>query len=308
MTVQKVISSGISNLGHGGTKKTNPFVDVSFLIATTKDFSIDTVVAAAVESGWTTPIKAKTVFPFPPVWDVEDLSVETTYAESGSKIRKKTTPMIKRKKFLFDVPIDTHRAMQTFDNADLRFIPVDRKNNIKFYKDGDAVKGFSASMVSAESMGEPAQDGSLPALSSIVVDFANMDEWDLYGAYITPTWQVKDWEPLTNVYLEQIGTATATLLAFRVYSYTGYTAAGAIDKVGISGLVVADLKATTTAGADQTSAFSGALTDNGDGTYSAITTGMATGTFNLVAASALSSGYFDSHFGTADGEATLTIT
>lgn len=54
MTVAKVISTGIENLGYGGTKSKNPFVDCVGFIATTKSFSHATVAAAATESNWTT--------------------------------------------------------------------------------------------------------------------------------------------------------------------------------------------------------------------------------------------------------------
>jgi len=312
MTVAKVISTGISNLGYGGTKSKNPFVDMVGVIATTKSFSFSTVAAAATESGWTDGIKAKTVFPFPQLWDVEDQGVVEVYAESANAKRKKTRKRVRRYKFMFDNAMDVHRAMQSFDNTDLRWFIFDGNNNIKFYKDGDYVKGFSCSMVSVEAMTDASQSGDAPALSSIVVDFDNSNEWDTYGDYITPSWAAKDLEPLTNVYLEQVGVATATDATIRVYSYTGYNAAGAIDKIGIAGLVIADFTATTEAGVDQTAALSagtpGTMTDNGDGTYTFDAAGLVKGTVNLVAASSLSGGYFDSHFGTADGEATLTIT
>ncbi|MFA5652412.1 MAG: hypothetical protein WC933_03535 [Candidatus Paceibacterota bacterium] len=308
MTAQTVLSTGLRSLGAGGHSAKNPFVDAKGIIATLPGYSHATVAAAATESNWQTGTKAKNIFIFPELWDVEDISDDPVYATAGNGNQKKQRNKIRRYRFKFDNTMEVHKNLQSFNNANLRFFTYDANNNLKAYKDGDTVKGFTASMVTVEEMTDASQAGDAIAESRLVVEFANKKEWDNYGVTFAPSWELFDLEALKEVYVEQVGGATATALTLRVYYADGYTAAGAINKIGVSGLVKADFTATTTAGVSQTTALSGTMTDNGDGTYDFICTALADGTVNLVAASALSSGYFDSHFGDSDGEAALDVT
>lgn len=308
MTAQTVLSTGLRSLGAGGHSAKNPFVDAKGIIATLPGYSHATVAAAATEANWQTGIKAKNIYIFPELWGVEEISDDPVYATSDSGKQKKQRSKIRRYRFKFDNTMEIHQNLRSFNNANLRLFSFDANNNLKAYKDGDTVKGFTISMITVEEMTDASQAGDAIAESRLVVELANVKEWDDYGVTFSPSWEFFDLEALKEVYLEQVGTASATELTFRVYYADGYTAAGAINKIGVAGLLKADITATTTAGADQTSAITGTVVDNGDGTYTATCTGLASGTFNLVAASALSSGYFDSHFGDSDGEAALTVT
>ena len=304
----KVYASTLSNLGTGRTKKVGLLTNIAKLVPTTPGFSFATPATMSAEATWLAGIKAKTILPLPTAWKIEPLPVEEVIAE-GDNARKRTKRMKRRYKVTSDLPNDQHKLLQTFDNADLRFFVIDEDNNFKFELYGATARGFSSSMVTTSGQTDAIADGSMVAESAIIVDFADSREWDLYGDIITPSWNHSSIRPLTNIYLEQVGTATATLFSFRIYSNGGLDSDGVQDKIGISGFVKADITATTTAGADQTAALTGDLTDNADGTYTIIATALETGTFNTVAATAIAGDdLFDSNFGASNGEAALTIT
>jgi len=299
MTVAKLISSSLSNLGYGGATRENPFVDTAGLVATTTAFNLTSLALAATEATWTTGVKAKTVFPFPKIWDVEDVSEEIKMATSTSgKNVKRTGNRIIKKRFTFDATMDVNKALKSFDNAAIRVFLFDSSNNIKFYLNGSVPTGFSVSSIIFEGQKDAMQDGSKPSLASVLITFKDSEEWDQYGHYVCPTWRIADVEPLTDVYLEQVGTWAATGGILRAYSYSNYTTAGAINKIPITGLVKADFSALTTAGASQTSAITGSVVDNADGTYTFTCTGFANGSIDLVSPATLSNGYFDGVAGT----------
>ena len=308
-----LISSALNTgLNFGGEDQKNNFGAIKSVVFTLPTFSFATDEAAALKANHITAIRAKTYIPFPKTWNVEDMSADPVYATSESGEQKKTRGRKKIIKVSFDNPMTIHQAMRTFDNANLRVIPTDDNNNTRYHKNGLEREGFTLSMLNTEEMTEQTASGDTPALTHVVLQFADIKEWDDEGTTINTegVWLASSLTPLTRVYLEQIGTASATLLNFRVYADGGKDNTGAVIKSGMAAFVKADFTATTTAGDDQTSAISGTVTDNGNGTYTAICTALATGTFNLVEASSLddTTDLFDSHFGTADGEAALTVT
>ena len=308
MTISKVCTNKAANSGAGGCSKVNPFVDVVKRLALIPGFSFATVASFTTEADVTTAIRAKNLIPLPDIWDVEDTSVATNYATSSNENMKKTRGLKKRFSDKYDVPLDVHQALKTMDQINYSIITIDGANNVKFYQDGDLVKGFTTSTFSVEDQMDASQDGGTPALTNVMMAFKNNDEWDVYGNFVNIPW-ASALQPLTSVYVEQVGTASATAVTLRVYANGGYNADGTVNKIGIAGLVAADFTATTTAGADQSSAL-GTVTDNGDGTYLFASTALATGTTNLVTTPNLSDteALYDSHFGLTDGEAALTIT
>ena len=84
--------------------------------------------------------------------------------------------------------------------------------------------------------------------------------------------------------------ATVSALAFActVYYVDGWTTAGAVNNVAITGLLIADFAFFDAAG-DAQAAPSG-ITDNGDGSYTFVFAALETGTFNLVTPSSITDG------------------
>lgn len=281
MAVAKVVSTSYGNLGVKGTKKDNEMVAIDGVILTTSDFS-DTIANIALEATFTTGIKAGSVMPLVGLDSYEDQSSEDTIYESALGKRKLLKRGKTRYMFQFDVPLSVHRTlMSDFNSADLRMFPV-RDGKLCFYNDNGTAKGFSTSMINIGRMAEVPADGSTPAFTPVYIDLDNYREWDMYGEFLEPSWNVNDLEPLVDVDLEIVGTPTTSEVVVRVFASDGYDSDGAVKKVGIKGIVEADF----------VSGFGTAtsMTDNADGTYTfASSAAFSTGTVNLKAPSAMAS-------------------
>jgi len=298
MTVTKVCVNSLSNLGHAGCDTINPFLDVSGLLITSSDFSIDTYTNLALQATFTNAIKAGTMFVLQDLYEMEDQSTETQYYESPNERRIPRRNGKYRYLYKFILPFEVHKRLQSFTNANVKVIPFDNDGNIKVYSaNGVLSTGFSVSMIKAEKMSEALPDGT-PAFSPLVIDFDNAQEWNEYGVYVKPTWSPEDLRDLAPVDVAIVGSASATAFTASVYYDNGLSSDGSVNNVGIAGLVKADFLSLTAAGASQDSAID-TVTDNGDGTYTFACTGFATGTLTLVAPASLSSGLLIKSSGTA---------
>lgn len=282
MTIAKVVSESYGSLGVKGTRQDNELTSIDGLILTTADFS-DSIANLALEATWTAGIKAGSVMPLVGLDDYEDQSSEDTIYESALGRRKLLKRGKTRYMFQFDVPLAVHRTLMTdFNNADLRMFIV-RNGRLCFYNDGGTGKGFSTSMLNIGRMREVPSDGSTPGFTPIYIDLGDYREWDMYGEFLEPSWNVNGLEPLIDVNLEIVGSPTTSEIKVRVYAADGYDADGAVKKVAIKGIVEADW--SSTAGA--WTASSG-YTDNADGTYTfASAAAFETGTINLKAPSSM---------------------
>lgn len=271
MDVQKITGTSYTSMGTGGTKKDNSAVAINGIILTTSEFSFLTVAEMADVDKWKDGIKQKKVFPFFGLDSYEDQSTEAKIYESALERRKLTRLGKKRFVFNFDLPLDVHRAMQTFRNGDLRVYLVEEDGKIRFYNTKDTgaaghpiVKGFTTSLVNPAKMEEVPADGSKPALSKLYIDLENYREWDESGDQFYPSWEASDLEPLVPVTLKQIS-ATADSIKIHVGSADGYVSETGLAKyVSIKGIVPADIVVKTAAGEV---VATGAVVDNSDGTY-----------------------------------------
>jgi hypothetical protein len=297
--VAAVCSSQLENLGRGGCIKSNPFAALTGIIMTTEAFQFDTAETFATQANYIAGIKAGTVIPMLNLWDYEDQSVEPTMAESGRQKRKVTRQGDYRFNFMWDLPFDVHKKLQSFRNASIRVFLVDEAGHVYGTQVGATAKGFSTSMVNPNKMTLMPSGSDAPALTSLTIDFNNQKEWNEDGVYVDPTWDVEALVPLTDVTLEIVGSPTTSLVVVRVYKTPGLTSAGVVSKIGISGIVQADF--------DVDFGTATSMTDNGDGTYSfASTAAFSTGAVNLVAPSAMAS-VFDELYIKSTGAATATI-
>lgn len=314
MTVGKKESSGLINLGSGRTSANDKsfFLNLFKAILTTNTFSFSTVAYANTKAQWEAGIKAQTVFPLPPLAEVEQADVDEKYATSADgTYDRRTVAAVRKWNLYFDVPDDVRAALMSYDGFTGKVFLVDGQGYFRANVVSGVTSGLSCKVSVAGEKSAP-QDGSKVSQVKMLLTLTNyFNEWDSesgVGKTMKPSWSLSDLVPLCPVYIEQVGTATATAVKLRVYSDGGYDDTGAVVKTPITGLVKADFVWTTSAGADQTSAVTGTCTDNEDGTYDFVCTGMADGTVNLVTTPNLSGGFFNSHFGTSDGEAALDIT
>jgi hypothetical protein len=278
--VQKIIGTSYTSMGTGGVRKDNAAVAISGIILTTADFNFLTVAAMSNIENWKTGVKQKKVFPFFGLDSYEDQSTDATIYESPAQRRKLLRLGKKRFMFNFDLPLDAHKAMQSYRNGDLRMFIVEEDGKIRFYNtgaDGSAgnpiVKGFTTSLVNPGKMKEVAPDGNAPALSSLYIDLENYREWDESGDIFYPSWEATDLEPLVPVKLIQKTTSTTSIL-LEVGSVDGYETSGLEKKVLISGIAIADIVLYQSNG---TTVVSTTNVDNSNGTYTLTGTGFATG-------------------------------
>ena len=126
-----------------------------------------------------------------------------------------------------------------------------------------------------------------PSWSPVSIIEKNSTQWNGHGISILPDWVAEDLRGLANVNITVSGTPTTTEIILAVGAPTGrLDDTGALETIAVTGIVTADfvvLKASD--GSTQTVTF----TDNGDGTYTGVGTGLATGTADLVAPSAMAS-------------------
>lgn len=278
MAVQKVIGSSFQSMGTGGVRKDNSAVAISGIILTTSDFSFATMADAVDETKWTDGVKAKYVFPMFGLDSYENQSTDATIYESPAQRRKLLRLGKKRFMFNFDLPLDSHKALQSFRNADIRMFIVEEDGKIRGYNDAGVFKGFTTSLVNPGKMAEVAPDGAAPALTPLYVDMENYREWDENGDFFYPSWEAANIEPLVPVTLTVVS-AIATKVVVKVGSNDGWEPATGLPKfVGIKGIVVGDFVFLKTAGTANTITT---LTDNGDGTYDLNGTAFTTGTLNL---------------------------
>jgi len=297
--VTAICASQLEHLGRGGCIKTNPFSAITGIILTTSSFEFATGETFATQANYITGVKAGTVIPMLNLWDYEDQSVEPTMAESGRQKRKVTRQGDYRFNFIWDLPFDVHKKLQSFRNASIRVFLVDEAGYVYGTAVGLTVKGFSTSMVNPNKMTFMPTGADTPALTSLTIDFNNQKEWNEDGVYVNPTWDVETLVPLTDVVLEVVGAATSSLVVLRVYKTGGLTTAGVTSKIGITGIVEADF--TLTIGT------ASSFLDNGDGTYNfASSAAFSTGTITLKTPATQAS-TFDELYIIADAAATVTI-
>lgn len=260
MAIAKVVSTSLDNLGRKGTRQDNELTAIDGIIFSTADFT-PTIADLALQATWTAGIKAKTVFPLPGLDSYEDQSSEDTMYEAPSGNRKILRRGKTRYMFQWDIPFSVHRALQSYNNADLR-VWIIRDGKICFYNDSGTAKGFSINMFNTGRMKEVPADGSTPAFTPVYIDLANYREWDIYGEILEPSWEPLDLEPLIDVTLEAT-TQTAGSIVISVYAADGYDSDGAVKEVAIKGIAKADFILTTVGSL----AVENGFVDNGNGTY-----------------------------------------
>lgn len=294
MPVQKIVSNSYDSLGTRGTRKDNEMTSEVGLWLATPDFA-PTTAQLATEDYIDAAIKAEQLFPIPNVDGYEVQDAEDKIYESSSMNRKVLKRGKRRKTYQLDIPLSVHRALQSFNNGDLRQYRIHDDGKISFTLSAGKALGFTTSMINTGMMKDVPADGSTPAFTPVMIDLSNWREWDINGEFIVPTWEAAGKEGLIPVTLAIVGTPNATTVKVKVFAADGYDEAGLIKETLIKGILVADFVQTF---------GTATMVDNADGTYTFSGTGFVTGTVNLVAPSAMVS---EGLLIKSDGAATVTI-
>ncbi|MFA6989828.1 MAG: hypothetical protein WC197_07145 [Candidatus Gastranaerophilaceae bacterium] len=284
MAAEFVVTSQLVNLGSGSILIDNEMTSIEGIILATNGFS-DSIADLTVQANWIAGIRAKTVFPIMNLDSYEATGEDKVYTSAldNEKVLRKAKKKLALK---FDLPFAVHQKLQTFDKADLRVFEI-RDGKICFYNDGGTGKGFSTKNVNVGNLPEVAADGSAPALSPVSITYADHREWDLYGAYVTPTWSPLDLEPMRDV-IVTAAKVSATEITITVKAATGlYDSAGAPTYTMVKGIAVADFEIYEGSVHLVAQTPTSPIVDNGDGTYTATkSTNFVTGNANIKAPSA----------------------
>nr|NHJ85911.1 hypothetical protein [Asgard group archaeon] len=269
MTIQKVGTDALGNIGSLACSKGNPFVDAVSLFLTTNDFEFATKASFATQADWETGIKAKKIFPLHGIVEFEDQSEDSQYYESPTGVRIPRRLGKYRHMYMFNKGLEVHKALQSFRNANLKCFAVDAAGNISGTSpDGVKVTGMDIEMINPEKMKSALQDNT-PAWTPVAVDLADAKEWNENGIFVNPSWNPLLEEPVTDVEISVVS-ATATEIVLKVAYYKGLQDDGSDDLIGVEGIEEADFVFTTTTP-------DVGYTDNGDGTYKFIGAAMVSG-------------------------------
>jgi len=303
MSIQAICTSTIGNLGSMCNKGNNQKA-LTGLILTTSSFSFPSLGDFADQSKYEDAIKSKQIFPLMGFKEYDDNSEETPYYESPLGDMIKLRDGKNKYVFRFHLDLNTHKELQKFSNADLRYFLVDAGGTIYGYSNDDTtVKGFSISNFEAEKQKRASADA--PAWSPVNIVESNPTEWDSNGIQVTPDWIAEDLAALTNVNLAVQGTSKTSTITVSVGYPTGaVSSAGIMESIPVPGILLADFVMKDASGSEITI---DSYTDNADGTYILTSSGNSflTGTINLVApASMVSTGLLIE----STGAAVVTIT
>lgn len=282
MAVVKVCATERQKIGSLACTKVNPFVDAVSLIFVTPDFEFATFAEFADESKWTDGVKAGKVFPLHDIVEIEDQSEDTQYYEAPNGKRTPRRLGRYRHMYNYNKGLEVHKALQSFRNADMSLFIVDDAGNVMGYSpDGIKAKGMTIDMLNPEKMAAAGQDNT-PAWTPVTIDMKDAKEWNEKGIYVNPEWDPTTIEAVSLVEIQVI-TETAALIVLKVGYMEGLNSDGSENLVGVAGIVEADFEFVTTAP-------TGPMVDNGDGTYSFPGAVMVSGTVDLKPAATAASG------------------
>lgn len=280
--------TNLKNVGASACKKF-PTALAGF-IKTPLNFTIP-IASILTASEWQDAIVAAAgvrVHMFPESFDYTNESEEPQRQTSSTGKQRTVRVGEYRFRFLFDVNLEQHKAIYSHIGSAGRIFFIDSNKKLIFTTTDEVnARGF----LLGEFQPEKAQfgTGSEISVSPVYLTLQDNTEFDVNGQQVEFASQFAALNPLTDVKLAQVGTASATAITVSVKS--------ALDEVGIVGLIQADFNLTGVGGSPS------GVTDNNDGTYTIAGTGMGSGNIDLVAADQLSITAYES-----SGPVAITVT
>ena len=276
----KITTQSFDPLGTRGTRKDNELTPEVGLWFATSAFT-PTPAELATEAFINAAIKAESLMPLSGMdgYDLRDMEDKIYDSNSGNQKFLKRGK--ERKTYKLDIPLAVHQALQSFNNADLRVYKIHDDGSISGTLANGKFLGFTTDMINVGRMPSVAADGGSPALTPLMINYANSREWDSFGTKLTPAiWEPLGKEGLTPVKLTIIGTPTATLVKVKVCSEDGLDSLGAVKEVLMGGIDSADF---TFVKANDTAQSAFAVTEDlaSRGTYNIVGTLFTTGKVNL---------------------------
>lgn len=214
-----------------------------------------------LETTWETGINARRLFPIMFLEEFEDNSEEAVYKDYGSGNRK----LIRQGKYRFSMSYNVNECVkkELFDfqgySQKVFLLYADNIIRGRTTDSGVTVKGIRVKQINV--LKEVQGGFGEPAMMMLEVDLANYKDLNQYDHAMGMAWEVSELDGLTEVTLAQSGTLTLIELVASVNAVCNG------ESKPITGLVIADFSIVG-------SGSLSSVTDNGDGTYTFITSGL----------------------------------
>lgn len=220
-----------------------------------------------LETTWETGINARRLFPIMGIKDFADNSVEPTYYEYPNKDRKLIDQGKYRFSFGFNVNQKVKKELFDFQGYSQKIFFLYNDNVIRgrTTDSGVTIKGMRVEQMNVNKEKQN-PFGEVPMMY-LDVDMKDYKDLNQYDYAMEVAWEVGELDGLTEVDLAANGATGATAIPFTVYA-----SCYGEDKP-ITGITFAMI---TYSGSGESS-----LTDNGDGSYILVGTGMTSGNLNL---------------------------
>lgn len=237
---------------------TEDFGPIVKAILIPKGASYATKSAAETLANWLTNFNANVSsrwYPLFAAWDIEHEDEETRFEESSLGKREKSREGKRTLRFMRKIAICDHKRLRSFDGGQFDVLLVTENEYVLgTSSDNTKLEGFNADIFVEK---QTIATGEASAKSKYTITLNRPQEWDDSGAWVKlSTGNPLDFEGLQDVDITHTGSSTTSALKVTVKRVC--------DLEFIKGLVVADFKVLSEAGAAQTI---NTITDNNDGTY-----------------------------------------
>lgn len=265
-----VEDSNLLGTGVGNCPKTIG-ADVRFFLA--EDTFTGTAAQLKTRAYWDAAILAKTVIPFPLVQEIEPQNVEATYFESAAGSSYLIKDEVRKTMYQFIENIVTHSGMKSYANKSWNIWYYTEAGYLRCHTKGaDSFEGLKASRFYVTA--QTTQNFSDPSHTPVIIEQADVDDWDKEYGVIQPDFDMKDLEGVfqADVVVLSSTQATGTLTVNVKVTVKGTNAV-------LSGVLPADFKILDESGVSVTI---DTAVEAPDGTYAVVATDDATiGTVSL---------------------------
>ena len=220
-----------------------------------------------LEATWETAINARTIFPIMNLKGFTDNSTDATWKEYPNQDRKLINQGKYRFAFEYNVNEDVKKELFDFQGFSQKVFFLYNDNVIRgrTTDSGVTIKGMRIESLTIHKEKQN-PSGETPMLV-VEVDMKDYKDMNQYDYAMEMSWEVGELDGLTEVDLAANGATSAIAIPFTVYA----TAYG--EDKPITGITFAMI---TYSGAGEAT-----LTDNGDGSYILVGSGMDSGDLNL---------------------------
>ena len=263
--------------------------DVRFFLA--ESTFTGTAAQLKTKAFWDAGIVAKTVIPFPLATEIEGQNVEATYFEASSGATFKTKDEKRKTMYTFIENIVVHSGMKSH---------ADRRWNVWFYtekgylrchtKGADSYEGLKLSnfFVNAQTT----QNFSDPSMTPVIMEFNDVDDWDMDFGVLQPDFDMKD---LEGVFQSDAVVNSSTQVTGTLTVNTAITVKGTNSP--LSGLLLADFELKDASGVVVT--IDSATETGATGVYAIVATDAAVaGTVSLKDVVTVGVDYYQSNIAT----------